>query len=293
MKHTNGLTSSAFGGIDDTVQDKGTWLQLHQSLMASANIIPEDLFKLSIMSLLLFSLGIFLSILASDLSPNTLFQRLCEFATADNIGKLWVTSHRKLRQLQHKYQVILWTYWSDSIRSLLYPELETIQIKLQLLQAKIRTAEKRYERDQKRCDDRSDEMKGITQLLQILQETVYDLEKRLKRDVRACESRRETLHALQGEELVALGNTLNGLFAAGERFRDEQQRLAEEQAVLKDEQKRLADAQRELMDQSMPNSDSIEKVQTEVESLRSYLLVEADSRRNMLDGQRASLDQSR
>jgi hypothetical protein len=85
---------------------------------------------------------------------------------------------------------------------------------------------------------------------------------------------------------------LTSLCTAGEKVKEEQKRIAEEHEALKEEQQRLTNAQKEMMDQSLPKSDSIEKVQSDVASLRSYLLEEADSRRSLLDGRRGSLSQS-
>lgn len=234
----------------------------------------------------IFSATILVSILASDLSLSKIFENICQLLFIDNVIKLWDTFYHKAWLVQHTCYDLLTQIWSEYLLPVLHHfRIKALEAKLQLLQAKIRAAEKRYEQDQQRCDSRSDEMKGITQLLQILQDTMRELSMQQEADCSACENRFAALEKRFEEKVLAMQITLTGLCTAGEHFRAKQERMAEEYETLKVEQKRLA----AMMEHSVPSSNSIEQVQLDVEALRSYLLEEADSRRSLIKGRRASV----
>lgn len=185
-----------------------------------------DLFKLSSVSLTLLIATILVSILVSDLSPNKLIENLCQLVTVENVIKLWSTFYHQTSLLKHKCYNFLASCWLEYILPVFHHwQIKALEVKLQLLQAKIRAAEKRYEQDQQRCDSRSDEMKGITQLLQILQDTVYELSTQQEKDCTTCDNRYKSLQKLQEEKLLALQITLTSLCTSGERLKEEQKRI--------------------------------------------------------------------
>jgi hypothetical protein len=255
-----------------------------------SDLFPLDLIKASSLSLTILAATILFSILASDLSPTKLLENFFQLVTVDNVIKLWKAIYHGAWLLMHKCGNVLASLWTEYILPIFHhARIKALETKLQLVQIKLRNAEKRYDQDQKLCANRSDEMKGITQLLQILQETMHELSRQQEQDCSACESRFAALQKMFEEKLLALQITLTGLCHTGEHFREEQKRLAEEHAALKAEQQRLADVQHKMMEHSIPASDSIERVQSDVEELRCYLLDEADSRRSLIKGRRASL----
>jgi hypothetical protein len=100
----------------------------------------------------------------------------------------------------------------------------------------------------------------------------------------------KVLQKLFDEKLLSFQATLTALSSTVDKVGRDHTFLTSEYQQMVFIQKKIECTQKSLLDKSLPTSDSIERVQTEVDSLRSYLLEEADSRRSLLEGRKGSID---
>lgn len=123
--------------------------------------------------------------------------------------------------------------------------------------------------------------------------SVRNIERLRDQDRADWKMKYKILQKLFDEKLLSFQSTIMELSSKVDKIGRDHSFLTAEYQQMVFIQKKIESTQKSLLDNSLPTTDSIERVQIEVDSLRSYLLEEADSRRSLLEGRKGSMDWAR